>query len=96
MLLSAAFTTYFSDDGNKTFIRLVQKKYQDEQKAKMVAKLVKEQEEEKAKYEKELQESEESNRTLILQFTLVQVGGLYAVRCGRLIFLRSGPCAMMR
>lgn len=55
--------------------------YENEVKAKMLADMMLEQEKEKAKYQEELDESEETNRTLILQFTLVQVGGLYAVRC---------------
>lgn len=37
----------------------------------------------KVEYEAEMEESEETNRTLILQFTMVQVGGLYAVRRAR-------------
>lgn len=49
-------------------------------KAKLLAAAVKAQDHERETYEEELKKSEEGNRNLVLQFTLVQVGGLYAVR----------------
>lgn len=58
----------------------VQRNYEAEMKAKLLAAAVKAQDHERETYEEELKKSEEGNRNLVLQFTLVQVGGLYAVR----------------
>lgn len=70
-----------------------QREYETEKKSELLAKALKAQEEEKKKYEHELKESEEGNRTLIMQFTLVQVGGLYAVRCGGALKRVSKPAS---
>lgn len=57
-----------------------QKLWETDVKSRLLAQAVEKQEKEKAKYEAELRKSKATNRKLILQFTLVQVASLYAVR----------------
>lgn len=76
--------------------------YESTVKAQMLADAMRAEEKRKEEFTVQLQKSEETNRTLIMQFTLVQVAGLYAVRWAEahlaenMCLLATSPCVRAR